>query len=230
MGADPSLPLVVGAGLLAFVSPCFLPLVPVMVTYLAQDAAGEPTRWHSVRQACLFVAGFTAIFVLLWSVLATLGPILAPARVPIRIAAGALIIVFGFHAAGLIRVPVLERTFRTDVRPRSHRTPAWQAFVLGAAFGCGWTPCIGPVLGAVIALAAESGSFARGTLLLVVFSASMGLPFIAIAAGVNAFTPVTAWLKRHYTAVSVATGLLLVVTGFLIMTDMLTTISGWLPA
>ena len=227
-----TLPLAFAAGLLAFISPCFLPLVPVMLTYLARDAASdrEPTRWTSLTRAAWFVAAFTVAFCALWLAVGSLGPLVTDVRTPLRIGAGIVVIILGFHVTGLITIPLLERTIKADVRPSDTR-PGWvSAILLGLAFAIGWTPCIGPVLGAIIALAATTGSLARGMILLVAFSLGLGLPFLATAAGLGASGRITGWLKRHAQGVSWVTGILLVVTGFLIMTDALSWLSRFIPA
>lgn len=227
-----TLPLAFGAGLLAFASPCFLPIVPATVTMLAseQGAPVEASRWLAVRRASVFVAAFTAVFCALWLLVAVSGPLVAPWRGPLRIVAGAVIIIVGFHVAGLVHLPLLDRTVRGQIDAAATR-PGWlRAGALGLAFGAGWSPCIGPVLGAIIALAASSGSLVRGGVLMVTFCAGMGLPFLAMAAGLSASEHLRRWLARHHRGLALVTGLLLVVTGMLVLTNTLEMISSWLPA
>lgn len=229
--ADLSLPLAFGAGILAFVSPCFLPLVPVTVSMLATEG-GEVSggaRWVVLRRALVFVASFSAVFASLWIGVAAIGPALTPIHTPLRVAAGAVLIILGFASTGWLRFPFLQRTFQLRLSPQRHR-PGWlRAALMGIAFGCGWTPCIGPVLGAVLTLAATSGSLGRGLLLMLAFSAALGLPFVAMAVGAGSSRRLTGWLQHHHGAIRLTTAGLLVVTGFLVMTDSLDVLSRYVP-
>ncbi|MBD3690147.1 sulfite exporter TauE/SafE family protein [Nanchangia anserum] len=225
-----SLPLAFGAGILAFVSPCFLPLVPVTLTILAYEEGNSGAKkWMALRRAVVFVVGFSLVFTMLWLAVAAAGPLIASFRTPVRLVAGAIGIVMGFHVAGLVRIPVLDRTMRADVSTRSSK-PGWlRAALLGMTFGAGWSPCIGPVLGGIITLAASTGSLVRGGALMVAFCVGLGIPFLAMAMGLGASGRLSRWLGRHHRGVSLMTGLLLVVTGLLIMTNSLETLGRFLP-
>ncbi|WP_040156123.1 cytochrome c biogenesis CcdA family protein [Mobilicoccus massiliensis] len=237
--------LALAAGVVAFASPCFLPIVPVYVSYLVGSAPGEAARTAAARRAAVtqslvFVAGFSAVFVTLWASIGVIGYVMGDFRDVLRVVGGAVLIVMGLHVAGLIRISALFRQVQVPasaVMGAGHGgidlaglTPNYRrSALLGIAFGAGWTPCIGPILGAVIGLASVSGTVLHGAALLLTFSLGLGIPFVLVAAGATEITTRLQWLRRHETAVALASGGLLVVTGFLMITGVFGTLAALAP-
>jgi cytochrome c-type biogenesis protein len=214
------------AGLLSFVSPCVLPLLPVYLSFISgvgvEELGGQRRRllWTSL----LFVAGFTLVFVLMGAGAGGVGRLLIQYRQALTIAAGAFIAVSGLVVAGAIKLP--EPVLK--IAPK--HAGAGGAFFTGVALAIGWTPCVGYVLGAILSMAATSQSAADGALLLLVYSVGLGVPFVLAALAFDWMTARLAWIKRHYRAVQVTAGMLLVVFGVLMMLGVLERLSRWLPA
>jgi cytochrome c-type biogenesis protein len=205
------------AGVISFTSPCCLPLVPGYLSYISALPTSElgpvQSRTLTLRAAALFVAGFTLVFTLLGTLVALLGSVLLRDLPLIVRLAGVGIIVLGLTMSGLLRIPILYRERRFAL----HRLPAGPraAFGVGMAFAAGWTPCIGPVLASILAAAATTQTAAWGALLLALYSIGLGLPFIALALGLDRARGSLAWLRRHGRAIEVTGGLLLVAVGVL---------------
>lgn len=227
-----TLPVALLAGLLSFASPCFLPVVPVFASYVAGSNPSESSHARRVAlgHALTFVLAFSLVFVALWLLIASAGSLVANYRDIIRIVAGVIIVVLGAHVAGFLKIPILERTIRPHVDLDPDEAPSWRrSALLGLAFGAGWTPCIGPVLGSIIALASTTGSLGRGTLLLVAYCIGLGVPFILIALGTQWLTTHTQWLRSHPRAIELTAGILLIITGLLIITDLFSRLAAWVP-
>lgn len=224
-----TVPLVLLAGVVSFASPCFLPVVPVFVGYLAGRGTGTG-RAAAVRHAATFVGAFTLVFVLLWSLVGVVGWAVGDHRAILRVAGGAVLIVLGLHTAGLVRVPLADRTLRARYSPAIAEPPTHRrSLLLGLAFGAGWTPCIGPVLGGVLGLATRSDSVLGGAGLLVVYALGLGLPFVLVCAGASGLTRRLSWFARHHRAVSAVSGALLVAVGFLMVADLLPRLAALTP-
>lgn len=230
------------AGLLSFASPCVLPLMPAYLSFVTGlsmeelagkagegEGSGEDRGAQVLRDAAMFVLGFSAIFILIGASAAVLGrsvsgfqaELLGIRITPVRIA-GVIIVLFGLHLAGVLRISWLYRERRVDVR--SAPGPAGAA-LLGAAFAFGWTPCIGPVLAGILTLAAAEGTVARGVGLLGLYSLGLAIPFLVMAAS---FERALGWfsrVKRHFRAIEIGSGALLVVVGLLVMFDRLTALN-----
>jgi cytochrome c-type biogenesis protein len=234
------------AGVLSFLSPCVLPLVPAYIAHLTGTTGhveGAAHRRETVAHAASFVLGFTAIFTFLGASVGLFGYFIRDNLRTFEQIAGVFLIVMGLNLIGVIRIPWLYRTYglqtgSSDVPPLSSGSPPVasgergsvvlagaqyvKSFGVGAAFSVGWTPCVGPVLGAILTLAATSNGVAQGSWLLFVYSLGLGLPFIITAI---AFVPVTAFLRRIRGALGVleiATGVIVVFVGILVFTDSLT--------
>jgi len=207
--------LAVLAGALSITSPCCLPLVPAYVSYVSSLPVTGTTetqaRTVTLRASLLFVAGFTIIFTALGATASVVGVVLLTNLAAVTWVAGVLIIAVGLAGLGLFRIPWLQREFRVDMR-RVRRGPAG-ALPLGMAFAAGWTPCIGPVLAAILTVAASSRSAIAGAVLLALYSAGLGVPFVAIAVGYRRLGGSLGWLRRHGRAIQRAGGGLLVVVG-----------------
>lgn len=228
------------AGVASFASPCCLPMVPAWIGYIVGGTpSGAGGRLVALRQSLAFVAGFTTVFVALWGSLGLVGFLLRDQAGVLRQLGGALLIVVGLHVAGLISVPALGRSFGLDVgrlvrrgadgRVLPGRVSVGRSALFGVVFAAGWTPCIGPTLGAIIGLASLRGSVAQGALLLAVFALGLGLPFVLVALGADAVAARLAWFGRHRAGVSLASGVLLIVVGFLMLTNLLVRVSAFFP-
>jgi cytochrome c-type biogenesis protein len=254
---DISLLVAIAAGVVSFLSPCVLPLVPAYLGQLTavavanQEAGGPPSRWASVRHSVAFVLGFGTVFTVLGVTATFAGGALSGWMQPLRVVGGALLVVMGLSLAGILRIPVLERTWRPldagaaasltastggmtlapaggggvggrmGSRLVGDRVGLGAAFTLGAVFAIGWTPCIGIVLGGILTMAATSGGQLQGGLLLIGYTLGLGIPFILIAAFYDRAKGMTRFLVRHGRAVSLVGGLLVVAIGIAMMFDWL---------
>lgn len=228
-----TVPLATLAGVVTFASPCFLPIVPAYIGYVAgtEERRSRAGQLRVLAQAGVFVAGFSVVFVSLWVSLGLVGSVLADHRGLLRTLGGAVLILLGLHLAGLVRLSVLYRQLRPSVQVvASDRPRLGRSFLLGVAFAAGWTPCIGPILGGVIALATTTGSVGEGTVLLLAYSLGLGVPFVLVALGADAVSRRLGWLQRHHDTVSTVAGLLLLAMGFLMITNQFDRLAGFVPA
>jgi cytochrome c-type biogenesis protein len=221
------------AGGLSFCAPCVLPLIPVYLSFLTGTnlRSGEsPGRAAALRQALCFVAGFSLIFIVVLGGAATaLGRALYDALPLLRQVGGVLLIVLGLHLIGWLRLPFLYRERRFGLSPGQRASPA-AAFLTGIVFAAGWTPCVGPVLAGILALAADERSMARGLLLMACYAAGLGVPFILSALAVER---VTAWIRRlgpRLQTVSTVSGVFVAALGVLLLFDVVGLLSRYLPA
>jgi len=221
------------AGLISFLSPCVLPLVPPYLVYLAgtslerlADAEAEPrVRREAVLAAFLFVCGFSTVFVALGASASVIGAVIRAYSVELSIVAGIAIIVMGLHFLGFFRIGVLLREKRMEmVKP----VGLWGAYAMGLAFAFGWTPCIGPILAAILAVAASEQTVARGAGLLAVYSVGLGIPFMLAAFAVEPFAAFLVRFRRHLLKVERVMGGLLVLTGIAFLTGFVTQASFWI--
>lgn len=221
------------AGLVSFLSPCVLPLVPPYLIYLAGTSLErlgdrEPerrVRRETVLAALLFVLGFSTVFVALGASASVIGSLIRAYSEPLALAAGVIIIVMGLHFLGLTPIAWLHHQKRLEV---TKPVGLWGAYVIGLAFAFGWTPCIGPVLGAILAVAAGEDSVRQGVSLLFVYSLGLGIPFVVAAIAIRPFLSTMQRFKRHLATVEKMLGGLLVLTGILFFTDAMTLISTWM--
>ena len=220
----PTLSLAFTAGILSFLSPCVLPLVPSYLAYVGGSGAAK--RSVLLRNAALFVVGFSSIFIALGASASALGSLLRSQREALTIGGGVLVIVFGLVLLGVIRLPVLMRDTRVQAR-HDASTPVG-AVLLGMAFAAGWTPCIGPVLGGILTLAGASGTLLEGVTMLAVYSAGLAVPFLLAALALDPFLRVSRRLRHWLPWVERAAGGLLVVAGVLMVTGTYTRLNSWL--
>ena len=224
------------AGLASFLSPCVLPLVPGYISFmsgisldeLSTGRAGPDAARRTAAAALCFVLGFAAVFTALGASASFVGRLLAAHMVLLGKTAGALIIIFGLHTTGFMPIKWLYYTKRAG-DPHPAPGPAG-AFLMGLAFAFGWTPCIGPLLAAILALAATQESVLRGVGLLFVYSLGLGVPFILTALGLRAFLAFFARYKHFIRAGEVAAGLLLIAVGLLVLCNRLTWVIRLLPS
>jgi len=221
------------AGLVSFLSPCVLPLVPPYLIYLAgtslerfADKEPEPrVKRETVIAAALFVAGFSTVFVALGASASVIGSLIRAYSGPLATIAGVAIIIMGLHFLGITKIALLHRQKRMEV---AKPVGLWGAYIMGLAFAFGWTPCIGPILAAILTVAASEATVSKGASLLAVYSLGLGIPFIAAALAIEPFAAFLARFKRHLAKVEMAMGGLLILTGVAFLTGSINEVSVWI--
>lgn len=232
MATDVTLPAAAAAGLLSFLSPCVLPLVPPYLSFIAgttvEDVAYERlgrARRDIFLAAILFVLGFSTIFVALGATASVFGQVLRQHLAFLSVLAGLAIVLMGLHFLGVFKLSLLYREKRLAVdKPLG----LWGAYILGLAFAFGWTPCIGPILAAILAVAASEETVARGAGLLAVYSLGLGIPFLLAAAALEPFLGFLKRFKMHFPIVERVVGVLLIATGIAFLTGAMQSASYWL--
>ena len=218
------------AGLLSFLSPCVLPLLPSYLAFITGMSLDElqagKKRHATVANALLFVLGFSTVFIALGASASFVGGFIRDYDVWLERVGGAVIIVLGLHLIGVFRIPALMRERRMDLG--SSPVGYLGAFGVGMAFGAGWTPCIGPVLGAILGYAVVQDTYWAGVTLLTAYSAGLGIPFMISALVLDRFLKVFARFKRFLPLVEKGSGGLLIVLGILLMTGRFTMLAAWL--
>jgi cytochrome c-type biogenesis protein len=222
------------AGFLSFISPCVLPLIPGYVSFVSgvsldemrADATGAASRGQVLLTSLAFVLGFTVVFVAAGASASAIGRFLFTRAPLLSKIAGLLLIVIGLHVMGVFRIGFLEN----EKRVHAQKKPAGflGAAVVGAAFAFGWTPCLGPILGGILALAASRNTVSEGVQLLAAYSLGLGVPFLLTSLAVNQFFKVSARIRKHYHTIELVSGGLLIVIGVLIATNQLTIITRYL--
>jgi cytochrome c-type biogenesis protein len=233
MSTDVSIFAALFAGLISFLSPCVLPLVPPYLAYLAgasierlADAEPEPlVRRETLVAAVLFVAGFSTVFVAFGAGASMIGAVMRYYSHALSIVAGIAIIVMGLHFLGLTPIAFLHRQARIEMRKPVGR---WGACVMGLAFALGWTPCIGPILATILAVAASEATVTKGAGLLALYSLGLGVPFIIAALAVEPFAAFLARFRSHLVHVERVMGGLLVLTGVAFLMGFFTQLNNWL--
>lgn len=225
-----------GAGFLSFASPCVLPLVPPYLAYMAgvsleelrTPGSGQPTvaRLHVAGASLGFIAGFTTVFLILGVSASAIGQVVNYYRAELGILAGILIIIMGLHFLGLFRIPLLYREARLSVAPTSPGVLG--SYLMGIAFGFGWTPCIGPVLSAILTVSASQDTVAEGALLLLVYSLGLAVPFLLTALFTGPFMRMMVHFRRYIGHIERVMGVALILTGILFLTGGPGLISQWL--
>jgi cytochrome c-type biogenesis protein len=217
------------AGVVSFLSPCVLPLLPVYLSYVSGVAVGqlEQRRWHVLRIALAFTSGFTVLFVVMGTAAGSIGGVLAEHRTLLSMVAGVVLII-----AGLFVMDVFHLSRAGGMRAPKVAGPAG-AFVAGAVIALGWTPCVGPVLGAILTMAGAEQSAVQGALLLFIYSLGLALPFLLAAVAFGWVGRRLAWVKRHFRGLRIGAGVVLIVAGLMMVTgtfDWLSrTLPGWHP-
>jgi cytochrome c-type biogenesis protein len=220
-----------GAGIISFLSPCVLPLVPAYLSMMSGVSSAElatvarPDPRRMLRATLLFVAGFTVVFAALEATASGLGQALRSHEHLLNQIAGVVIIAGGLMFAGLLRPAWLMRERRWHVAPS--QLGEWAAPVMGMAFAFGWTPCIGPVLAAVLSLASDTHTLGRGEAMLVAYSLGLGVPFVVAGLAFGRLTGVFSFARAHLRVINVVSGLLLAAMGVLLLTDNLHVLSTW---
>jgi cytochrome c-type biogenesis protein len=226
-----SLPAAMLGGLISFLSPCVLPLVPPYLSFLAGttfdrlNAGDGAVRQRAMTAALLFVAGFSTVFVLLGATASALGQVIRQYLDVLSTVAGLAIIVMGLHFLGVFRIGLLYREARFNL---DKPVGLWGAYVMGLAFAFGWTPCIGPVLAAILAVAGSEASVSHGAILLAAYSLGLGIPFLLAAFAMKPFVALLKRMRSRFGAIEKVMGVLLVLTGVAFLTGWITNMSFWL--
>ena len=226
-----SLPAAMLGGLISFLSPCVLPLVPPYLSFLAGttfdrlNAGDGAVRRRAMLAALLFVAGFSTVFVLLGATASALGQVIRQHVHVLSTVAGLAIIVMGLHFLGVFRIGLFYREARFNI---DKPVGLWGAYAMGLAFAFGWTPCIGPVLAAILTVAGSEQSVAQGALLLAAYSAGLGIPFVLAAFAMKPFVALLKSIRSRFALVEKTMGGLLVLTGIAFLTGWITNMSFWL--
>ncbi len=213
------------AGLISFISPCVLPLVPAYISFISGVAidggdSEESPKGNTAKiflNAFAFVAGFSFVFIILGATATALGNFMSSKLSLFSQIAGVVIILFGIHMTGIFKIGFLNMEKRFHIK--SKRAGIGGSFIVGLAFAFGWTPCIGPVLGAILAIASSKNTVNEGITLLIFYSAGLGIPFLLTALGVNQFFKFFSAIRPHMRKVEITAGIFLIIIGALIMTN-----------
>jgi len=216
------------AGLVSFVSPCVLPLVPAYLSLLTGESleelrASQGAALRALPHAVAFILGFSIVFTLLGLTASEIGALLGAHRRLISEIGGVIVIIFGLQMMGILRIPFLMRDTRTHV---GKRQSYWASFLVGIAFAAGWSPCIGPILAAILALASQQHN-TQAALLLLCYSAGLAVPFLVTALAIDAVLPLLARLRPALRWIEFAAGAFLIAVGVVLFTDSFLTVAGW---
>jgi cytochrome c-type biogenesis protein len=219
------------AGIFSFLSPCVLPLIPSYLSFVSgvsleemrSDDAVQQVRWRVVINSIAFVLGFSLVFVSLGASVSLLGSFFLDYRNAIRIVGGFFIVLVGLYLIGILKIPVLQRYLQFNMKDK----PAGYlgSVLVGITFAVAWTPCVGPILGAILAIAGTSADVSRGILLLATYAAGLALPFLLSAVAINWFFEFSRAFRRYVQAFHLAGGILLLIVGVLLLTDYMTSLN-----
>ena len=227
----PSLFVALLAGIISFLSPCVLPIVPPYLTYMGGISMSEMTdekvsNKPAIIAAIFFALGLSTVFIFLGFAASAFGQLFLQNQGVLAHISGAVIVLFGLHFIGVVTLPFLQREARFDAGDRGGSS--FGAYILGLAFAFGWTPCIGPTLGAILALSAQEASIARGTMLLATYAIGLGVPFIIASIFINRAIGLMNRFKRHMGLIEKIMGVMLIVVGVMMMTGAFTRLAFWL--
>lgn len=227
----PALLIAFSAGILSFLSPCVLPIVPPYLAYMGGVSVTEmegdrDARRRAVVAALFFVLGLSTVFLILGAGASALGRTLLGYQTYLQIGAGIVVIGFGLHFLGVYRLKFLDREVRVDAGDQGGS--AFGAYFLGLAFAFGWTPCLGPILSAILSLATGTGDVGKGAIMLGVYALGLGVPFLLVAAFFPQMKRPMAWMKRNLNVIEKISGAMLVLVGLAMATGFMTVFAYWL--
>ncbi|MGN0432575.1 MAG: cytochrome c biogenesis CcdA family protein [Lachnospiraceae bacterium] len=200
-------------GIITFISPCLLPMLPVYISYFAN---GENNRKRTFCNAVAFVAGFTAVFLVLGAFAGTVGAALKRYETAVNIVTGGIVVILGLNFSGLLQIGLLNRTKKPDVEIKTENI--FSTFLFGMIFSIGWTPCVGAFLGSALMLASDRGTMAEGLFMLLVYSLGLGIPFLLSALLLDRLKETFKFIKKHYLWINRIAGTFLIVVGVAMMT------------
>ena len=227
----PALLVAFSAGILSFLSPCVLPIVPPYLAYMGGVSVTDmednrAARGRAVVASLFFVLGLSTVFLILGAGASALGRAFASYRPYLEVGAGVVVVIFGLHFLGLFRLKFLDREMRMDAGDQGGS--AFGAYFLGLAFAFGWTPCLGPILSAILSLAGGQVDVSKGVMLLGVYAIGLGVPFVLVAAFFPKMKRPMAWMKRNMGVIEKTSGVLLVVVGLAMATGFMSIFSFWM--
>lgn len=202
-------------GIITFVSPCLLPMLPVYISYFA---GGENNRKRTLCNALAFIAGFTAVFLALGAFAGTVGAALQRYKTAVNLVTGGIVVILGLNFSGILKIGFLNKTKKLDVQIKSGNIAS--TFLFGMIFSIGWTPCVGAFLGSALMLASERGTMAEGLLMLLLYSMGLGIPFLASALLLDRLKETFQFIKRNYLWINRICGIFLIVVGISMMTGL----------
>lgn len=212
-------------GIITFISPCLLPMLPVYLSFFAGGSGGEKTN-STLKNAIGFVCGFTVVFLILGAFAGSIGLFLRQYTSVVNIITGLIVILFGLNFLGLIQIDLLNRTYRKKLHIKE--MGFFSSVLFGIVFSIGWTPCVGAFLGSALMLASQQGSAIEGMLMLLFYSMGLGIPFIISAVLIHRLKTAFQWIKAHYRIINLLSGGLLVIVGILMMTGWMGYFLTWL--
>ena len=225
-----SIILAFSAGLLSFLSPCVLPLIPAYVSYLTGSAVADindsKAKLNLLYKSIGFIIGFTIIFLIMGASISSLGKLFAANQGTVRKVGGILIIVFGLHTTGILKIKALYSEKR--LLPLGDNKKSISAMFIGMAFATGWTPCIGPILSSILIYAGSMDTIGKGILLLLFYSLGLAVPFLLTAFAIGSFSKYMRKFSKYLPAVSVISGVLMIIMGILVVTNKLAILSRYL--
>ena len=227
----PALLIAFTAGILSFLSPCVLPIVPPYLAYMGGVSVTDmednrAARGRAVLASFFFVLGLSTVFLILGAGASALGRALLGMQAYLQMAAGVVVMIFGLHFLGVFRIGFLDREMRVDAGDQGGS--AFGAYLLGLAFAFGWTPCLGPILSAILSLATGTSDVGKGALMLGIYAIGLGVPFVLVAAFFPQMKGPMAWMKRNMGVIEKTSGVLLLVVGLAMATGFLTVFAFWL--
>lgn len=202
-------------GIITFVSPCLLPMLPVYISYFA---GGENNRKRTLCNALAFIAGFTVVFLALGAFAGTVGAALQRYKTAVNLVTGGIVVILGLNFSGILKIGFLNKTKKLDVQIKSGNIAS--TFLFGMIFSIGWTPCVGAFLGSALMLASERGTMAEGLLMLLLYSMGLGIPFLASALLLDRLKETFQFIKRNYLWINRICGIFLIVVGSSMMTGL----------
>ena len=205
-------------GIITFISPCLLPMLPVYVSYFAGEKEEKTTK-STLINALGFVAGFTLIFILLGAFAGSIGKLLKEYSTIVNIVTSLIVVLFGLNYLGILKIKVLNKTFKK--KHAIKETGFIKSLIFGLVFSIGWTPCVGPFLGSALLIASQQGSILQGMLMLLAYAFGLGIPFIISALLIQKLKSTFDFMKRNYKIITTLSGLLLVIVGILMMTGLM---------
>lgn len=218
-------------GFFSFASPCVLPLVPVYISYISgislEELQGKGKILPVFLNSLFFVFGFTIVFVFYGASATFIGQLISQYKYILSKIGGIIIIIFGIHFLGLFRLKFLDFERKINIRGKS--ASYLGSFIMGFAFSFGWTPCIGPILAAILILAAQKETLLQGIILLFIYSMGLGVPFILSGIFINYFFKTFSRIKKHFKKIEIIAGILLIILGIFVFFDIINTISSFLP-
>lgn len=205
-------------GITTFISPCLLPMLPIYISYFMGDGSGINSK-KTMINALGFVVGFSFVFILLGGFAGWLGSYLLRYQTVVNIVTGAAVIIFGLNFLGVIRLSLINKTVRPTIRVEGFGF--WRAVFFGIVFSVGWTPCVGTFLGSALMLASHQASAWKGIIMLICYSAGLGLPFLLSAVFIGRLKGTFEWIKKHYQIINRISGLFLIAIGIIMMTGLM---------